>query len=277
MDLSSLRRFTQLASTVFTNSYFASFATRAVNTNSLKGICVPVLNCYSCPSALFSCPIGTLQHFSAMHAIPYYALGLIGAVGAVVGRMPCGWICPFGFVQDLMYKIRSRKYRIPQIYTYVKYLVLLLLVFIIPFKTGEPWFSKLCPAGTLSAHIPWLVWNPVNPATGLPVMADAGGLEFYISVLILAIFLFWFVLSKRPFCRVACPMGALLSFFNCFSMVRLEVVPACDGCATCETNCPMDLNVYEEIGSKDCILCLECTRCGHVRLITPFALPEEVR
>jgi len=266
-----------LASTVFTNSFFASYATRAVNTNSLKGVCIPVLNCYSCPSALFSCPIGTLQHFSAMHAIPFYALGLIGAVGAVVGRMPCGWICPFGFIQDLMYRIRSRKYRISQLFTYAKYLVLLLLVFIIPYQTGQPWFSKLCPAGTLSAQIPWLLWNPVNPATGLPVMADAGGLAFYISLLILAGFLFWFVVSKRPFCRVACPMGALLSLFNRFSLVRLKVEPNCDGCNLCEVSCPMDLNVYEEIGSKDCILCLECMRCGHVRVMTPFALPEEVR
>jgi len=213
-----------------------------------------------------------------MHVIPFYTLGLIGIVGTVLGRMPCGWICPFGFVQDLMYKIPSRKYRLPQIYTYVKYLVLLLLVFIIPFKTGEPWFSKLCPAGTLSAHIPWTVWDPVNPATGIHIVPDsASGMEFYVSLLILGIFLIWFVLSKRPFCRVACPMGALLSLFSRVSMVRLEVAPKCDGCAICETSCPMDLDVYKDIGSKDCILCLECTRCGHVRVMTPIGSTEGVR
>jgi polyferredoxin len=108
-------------------------------------------------------------------------------------------------------------------------------------------------------------------------MAAAGSLGFCISLLSLAIFLVWFVLSKRPFCRVVCPMGALLSCFNRVSMVRIEVASECDGCATCEANCPMDLDVFKERGSKDCILCLECTRCGHVRLMTPFVSTEEVR
>lgn len=277
MNLSILRRLIQLASTVFSNSFFASGVTKAVNTSSLKGVCVPILNCYACPSALFSCPIGTLQHFFALRAIPFYALGLIGVVGLTVGRMPCGWLCPFGFLQDLMYKIRSAKYRIPQVFTYVKYLVLLVLVLLIPYKTGELWFSKLCPAGTLTAAIPWLIWNPTNPATGQPVLPEGPGLVFYIALLILVVFLIWFIVSKRPFCRVACPLGALLSFFNRYSILRLQVVPRCDGCNTCEVNCPMDLNVYEDVDSKDCIRCLECTRCGYVRVITPLAVPERAQ
>lgn len=277
MNLSILRRLTQLASTVFSNSFFASWVTRSVNTNSLKGTCVPFLNCYACPSALFSCPIGTLEHFFAMRRIPFYALGWIGLVGAVVGRMPCGWLCPFGFLQDLMHRIRSPKWPLPHLLTYTKYLVLLVLVIMIPFKTGELWFSKLCPAGTLTAAIPWLLWNPVSPATGQPVLPTPPGLVFYVSLIILLCFLIAFVVIKRPFCRVACPMGALLSLFNRFSMIRLEVVPQCDGCNTCEVNCPMDLNVFEDIDSLDCIRCLECTRCGYVRVVTPFALPEKIR
>lgn len=277
MTLSILRRLTQLASTLFSNSFVASLVTRNINTNSLKGACVPFLNCYACPSALFSCPIGALEHFFAIRAVPFYALGLIGMVGVVFGRMPCGWICPFGFLQDLMYRIRSVKCRIPRVFTHVKYVVLLFLVFIIPFKTGEPWFSKFCPVGTLTAGIPWVLWNPANPATSQPVLADPPNMRFYVSLLILATFLIWFVVSKRPFCRVACPMGALLSLFNRVSMIRLQASPSCDGCNACEVNCPMDLNICEDIDSKDCIRCLECVRCGYVRVIGPFVMREKVR
>ena len=277
MTLSTFRRLTQLSSTILANSYIGSFYTKTVNTNALKGICVPFLNCYSCPTALCSCPIGTMQHFVAIQTIPFYMLGFIALVGITIGRMACGWACPFGFLQDLMYKIKSPKFKIPYLLKYMKYLILLFLVLIIPYKTGELWFSKLCPAGTLTAGIPWALWNPTNPATGLPVLPYGPGIIFYLSLIIMVGFLIWFVLSKRPFCRVACPMGALLSFFNRYSMIRLEASPECDGCDTCTTICPMDLNVYADVDSGECIRCLECTRCEHVRLVTPFDLVRGVR
>lgn len=277
MKLSVFRRLVQTTSTIFSNSFVASFMTKMINRDGLKGVCVPFLNCYACPSALFACPIGTLQHFMAMRTVPFYLLGFLGLVGMTVGRMPCGWICPFGFLQDLMYRIRSPKYRIPRMWSYCKYLTLVFLAIVIPFKTGELWFSNLCPAGKLSAALPWLLWNPVDAATGQPVVQQSPGVVFYLGVLILMGFLVWFVLSKRPFCRVACPLGAIFSVFNRYSLIRLEVVPQCDGCNTCEIHCPMDLNVYEDIDSIDCIRCLECTRCGHVKVVSSLALTKEAR
>ena len=270
MILSKFRIWVQLCSAVLSNSYVGSVYTRTVNTNALKGVCVPVLNCYACPSALFSCPIGTLQHFMAIHAAPYYLLGFIALVGLAVGRMTCGWLCPFGFLQDLMYRIKSVKYKIPIALNYIKYAVLLLLVLVIPYMTGALWFSKLCPAGTLMAGVPWAIWNPVNPATGQRVLPNGPGVMFFVALLILIGFLVWFVVSKRPFCRVVCPMGAILSFFNRFSMISLHVDHHCDGCGACHINCPMGLTVATDVDSGECIRCLECTQCEHVRMITPF-------
>ena len=100
---------------------------------------------------------------------------------------------------------------------------------------------------------------------------------FYLALLILAGFLVWFVLAKRPFCKVACPMGAIFALFNRFSLIRLEVSNDCDGCNTCHNDCPMDLNVYTDVDSPECIRCLECIQCGHVRLVTPSIPPGEVR
>ncbi|HUV49765.1 MAG TPA: 4Fe-4S binding protein [Anaerolineae bacterium] len=271
MILSKFRRSTQFLSAIIVNSFFGSFVIKTINANALKGICVPFLNCYACPTALFSCPIGTLQHFMAIHAIPYYLLGFIGLIGLSVGRMACGWLCPFGLLQDLIYKIKTPKHGIPSRLSYLKYLVLIMLVIVIPYITGDLWFSKLCPAGTLMGGLAWTVWDPVNAATGLPVLPDGPGVIFYVALVILIGFLIWFVLSKRPFCRVVCPMGAIFSLFNRYSIIHLDVSQNCDGCNVCEVKCPMDLNVSIDFDSGDCIRCLECTKCGHVKLVTPFS------
>ncbi len=277
MILSRFRTLIQGASAVLANSYVAVFYTRAINANPLKGICVPILNCYACPTALFACPIGTLQHFAAIHAFPYYPLAFLAIIGLSIGRMACGWVCPFGFLQDMMYKIKSPKFKIPFWLRYLKYCILIIFVLALPYLTGELWFSKLCPAGTLTAGIPWALWNPLNPETGLPVLGNGPGAIFYVCLVILAGFLIWFVMAKRPFCRTVCPLGAIFSLFNRFSLVHLEISGRCDGCDICHQNCPMDLNVSLDLDSTDCIRCLECTRCGHVKLVTPFSNDKEVQ
>ena len=277
MLLSTFRRWTQLSSAVLANSYIGSFYTRSVSTNALKGCCVPFLNCYACPTAVFSCPIGSIQHFLTIHTLPYYVLAFMGIVGLAVGRMACGWLCPFGFLQDLMHKIKSPKFKIPFMLRYVKYGVLVVLVGVIPYMSGNPWFCRICPAGTLTAGIPWALWNPVSPSSGLPVLPTGPGVMFILSVMILLGFLIWFVVSKRPFCRVACPLGAMLALFNRFSIIRMEADSGCDGCDTCETSCPVDLNISLEVDSPECIRCLECTRCGHARLVTPSFTRREER
>ncbi len=270
MQLSRFRTLIQLASSVLTNGYVGVFATRAVNANPLKGVCVPYLNCYACPSALFSCPIGTLQHFMAIRSVPFLLLGFLGVIGTAIGRMPCGWACPFGFIQDLMHKIPSPKFRVPHFLRPFKYGFLAVFVLILPYLTGDTWFSKICPAGTLTAAIPWMLWNPANPATGQNVLPAMPGLQFVAVLVSLLLFLVWFVLSKRPFCQTVCPMGAILSVFNKFSLVRLEVNEDCDACNACQVNCPMDLDVPLEINSLECIRCLECTRCGYVKVAKPW-------
>ena len=277
MLLSRFRTLTQISSTVLSNSYLGTFYTKSVNTNVLKGVCVPFLNCYACPVSLFSCPIGTLQHFMAIHTFPYYLVAFISLIGLTVGRMACGWVCPFGFFQELMYKIPSPKFRTPVYFRYIKYLVLVLLVIVLPYITGELWFSKLCPAGTLTAGVPWALWNPANPSTGQTVLPHGPGVMFYVALLILSGFLVWFVLSKRPFCKVACPMGAIFSLFNRFSLIRLEASPKCNGCNACHARCPTDLDIYTEVDSPECIRCLACTQCEHVRLVTPTITPKEVQ
>jgi len=265
LTITKIRHAIQTGCTILANSSISTLSTRGVNIHLSKGICVPFLNCYSCPTAIFSCPIGTLQHFMTIHAFPYYLVGFISIIGLLIGRMACGWACPFGLVQDLMYKIKTQKYKIPFYYKYVKYVVLVVLVLILPYMTGDTWFSKLCPAGTLTAGIPWTIWNPVT-REGHLLLPNGPGIMFLIGLIILVAFMIWFVFAKRPFCRVFCPMGAILSFFNRFSMIQLEVSNSCDGCNKCNVSCPVDLSIPLEANSGECIRCLECTSCEHVKV-----------
>lgn len=263
------RRVYQLIGAVLANSYVTAPFT--------KGVCFPVLNCYACPLAAVACPIGSIQHFAAIHVFPFYTVGVLGIIGGVVGRMTCGWLCPFGFLQDLLYKVNSIKIKLPRFLNYLKYVLLVVLVMIVPYITGEPWFSKLCPAGMLEAGIPLALMDE-------QVRRQIGGM-FWIKMGILFSFLVSFTAIKRPFCRAICPLGAIFSLFNGFSAYKLEFDESqCIRCDKCWKKCPVDIKVYEDPNSTDCIRCLDCTECVCVSLTNvlkesqkkPESLTEEV-
>ena len=234
----------QLFSAIALNSY--------VLADPLKAIPCWGMNCYACPVASFSCPIGTLQHFSGLRQIPFYALGVLSLAGAIAGRWSCGWLCPFGFFQDLMYKIKVPKWRLRTGKAgWLRYAFLIGLVFIIPYLTGEPWFTKLCPVGTLQGGIPQVLLRPE--------LAAQTGWFYWLKIGILLFFLAWMVLTKRPFCRYVCPLGAFWSPFNRVSAVKLSVDQGkCTRCNRCQAVCPVDIGIYESPNADQCIRCLAC-------------------
>lgn len=244
-----LRSFWQSISLIIINSYFlAPWG---------KYIPVPVFNCYSCPLASFACPIGTLQHFIVLHKFPFFTLGILFLAGILLGRFFCGWLCPFGFIQDLLYKIPTKKLVIENRFaTFIRWSIFIILVIIIPYITLEPWFCKLCPAGTLEAGIPQILLHP-------PLRSLIGFL-FAIKIFILAIFIISSIFISRPFCRFVCPLGTILSVFNKISFYQLEVKPTCSQCGLCKPKCPVNIEVYEDPNSTHCIRCHECFSCGQV-------------
>ena len=112
----SVQRTVQLISAVLLNGYALGFQKGKIFTGGTKGVCVPVLNCYSCPGALGACPIGALQ--TALGGLkgyfPFYVLGLLTLFGVALGRVVCGLLCPFGLVQDLLHKIPLPKIKVPK-------------------------------------------------------------------------------------------------------------------------------------------------------------------
>jgi len=249
------------------NAWIPSWFKGGIFQGGIKGICVPALNCYSCPSAMGACPIGAMQTFFgglrfnlsvAQKKFGLYVAGLLATVGSAVGRMPCGWICPFGFVQELVHKIPSPKIKIPHFLTYFRYVVLATTVVALPllivdqFGYGQTWFCKwICPAGTLEAGIPlMLIKADLRPLIGF---------MYYWKLGLLALFLVWFVLSRRPFCRTVCPLGAFWGLFNKASLFRMAVDPdKCTLCDKCTRDCPVEISIYKSANSPDCVRCLKC-------------------
>jgi len=257
------RRIFQGMGAVLPNSYVQGFLTASLYQGSLKSGCSPLLNCYACPSALFSCPIGTLQHFMVTGNVPFYGIGTLSVVGASVGRMTCGTLCPFGFLQDLLYKFRAWKVSIPVWTRYFRYAVLALLVFLIPFLTHENWFSKLCPMGTLIGGLPWVTLN-VNVRSMIRAL-------FWVKIAILLFFMTVSTTVKRPFCRAICPLGAIFSLFNKSSFLQLAWNPdTCTRCGKCQKICPVDIRPDRNWTNPDCLRCLDCTRCPSIKLTTVF-------
>jgi ferredoxin-type protein NapH len=256
------RRLFQIGTLVVSNSYIGAVFLNRIYQGPFKGVCVPVMNCYGCPLATVSCPIGTLQHFVIIKAFPFMLLGFLGLIGLVVGRMTCGWLCPFGFFQEMLYKIKTKKFYPKKAYSYSKYLVLVGLTLLVAFWLGEPWFCKLCPVGTLEAGIPFVLWNPTGDMfTEGGSIVSRVGLLFYIKLSILFALVAFAILVHQPFCRYMCPLGAIWSLFNRFSLFKLKVShEVCAFFEDCHQGCPMDINVHVNANDGDCIRCLECTK-----------------
>ena len=261
-----IRRATQIFAFFWANSFLNVFLTRRLYKGPLKGTCVPFLNCHGCPTATFGCPIGTIEHYMVIRRFPYEIVGQLGLLGMLVGRMACGWLCPFGLLQDLLFMVTKVEVKIAQAWRHVRWFVLVGLVILLPWIIGDDIFSKVCPVGILTADLPWILWNPLDPNTGKPMFASVVVWAIAINLAILVAILVLSTFIKRPFCRVLCPLGHIFSLFNKVSLVRLEVAPGCDHCDACEKVCPVGLKVYEDPNSSECVRCLSCTVCGNVKV-----------
>lgn len=268
--MESLRKFIQCIATLLSNSYLLFPVSKNIYQGPLKVICSPGLNCYSCPASTTYCPIGAIQQLllgirfsleTGAYLFGAYVVGTIGLIGTTTGRISCGWLCPFGLIQELLYKLPfGRKREVFPYLRYVKYFMLIAFVFIFPlFLTndwgmGKPWFCKyVCPAGTLEAGLPMLLLQPDLRATL--------GYLFYNKLFWMIVFLVWSVNTSRPFCKTTCPLGAFYGVFNKFSLFKLKLIESkCTDCGACAKVCPMGIQFNESVGSTECIMCMRCMR-----------------
>ncbi len=246
------RRIVQLYSALLFNANLKGYIQGNMFVGQSKFICSPGINCYSCPGAIGTCPLGALQNELGNKRMPFYILGILFLYGLMLGRTICGWLCPFGLFQDLIYKIKTPKLKkngVTRALSYLKYVILALFVFVLAGFGIFPAFCKyICPAGILEGAFGIL---PLDT----DLLSGIGSLFTWKFVLFVSIVVFC-IFAYRAFCRFICPLGAIYSLFNRFSFFGIKLNrDKCTKCGKCITKCKLDI---KHVGDQECISCGEC-------------------
>jgi len=262
------RSISQLLSTLLANSYWLFLGNTPIYQGPFKMVCSPGLNCYSCPAAAFACPVGAIQNFTTTlrMGLPAghfgaYIIGFLGLIGTFIGRMPCGWLCPFGLLQEWLYRIPSAKLNLPRPFRFGPYVFLILFVFLLPALLidesgyGSSWFCKyICPAGTLEAGLPLMFLTPD--------LRQMIGALFFNKIILLFLILILCVHISRFFCRVVCPLGAIYGTFNKTSWLQLKFHKHnCVTCKACFKICPTGVSFFDDTDSINTHACIRCMKC----------------
>ena len=242
--------------------------------------------------------LAMLQLMLSEAVFPLIPLASFVVVAALLGRSLCGWVCPFGLVQDLIGYIKIKRLelsdRTHSWMIYVKYLVLLVVLIVsgsvaaaVASGAGEgvkaalgdfaiaP-LSALSPADTLFAVIPNGVANLASNVDSFMSGVLALRPLLWARFIILGAVLVFAVYVPRSWCKYFCPHGALLAFLNRFSFLGLQREPLkCTkaGCSDCVQVCPMKVPIlelpWEKFTHPECIYCLKCVDACTTKAIKP--------
>ncbi len=260
------RRWIQLYSALLFNSNIKGFSNGQIYQGPTKNVCVPGLNCYSCPGAVGACPLGSLQNalIESKTRTPAYIFGTIILFGLLLGRVVCGFLCLVGLFQELVYKIKThklKKSKATRVFSYFKYVVLVALVVILPLLFAMPGFCEfICPAGTLEGGV-GLLSNPANEGS-LGMLGPLFTWKFTLLVVLVVASIFIY----RVFCRFLCPLGALYGFFCRIALLGVKLDrQKCTDCGLCISACPMDI---KRVGDHECVHCGKCISVCPVKAIS---------
>lgn len=227
------------------------------------GFCLPIMHCNACPLSWTLCPVYKLSELLQFHepliSLEWLIIAAIFALCALVGRFFCGWVCPAGFVQDLLYKTPSPKFNIPVSMQWLKYGFLCITVVGVAYFLGKEvpvFFCSYCPTAAIESVIPAMLFSPGYE------LGAAGYWRFPALVLVLVLV----VTSERSFCKIMCPIGAMVAITNKFSLFSMKLsADKCIHCHKCDKSCPMDVPVENcsNTGKKinrnlECVECLTC-------------------
>ena len=260
--LPNRRKIMQLYFALLFNANLRGYITGTIynKPSGTKFLCAPGINCYSCPGAIAACPLGSLQG-SYDNGAPtiLYVSGILLLYAIFFGRMICGWLCPFGLIQELLYLIKSPKMKkspVTRILSYLKYVILVFFAIIVPAtyalrNAPTPGFCKyICPAGTIEGGL-LLLSNKINDSF-FSMLGPLFTWKFMlmISIVVGSVFIF------RLFCRFICPLGGLYGLFNKISVFGVKVdEEKCTHCNICVAHCKCDIH---HVGDQECISCGEC-------------------
>jgi ferredoxin-type protein NapH len=278
------RRIAQFLSFIF-------FSAMIFNLGSLP-LLVPVLWTWGLQQNTVGDPFTAIQFMLFNTVFPWLALASFLAVGILIGKSLCGWVCPFGFVQDLVDFIRRRKNdfsaRTHETLVWGKYVVLGAALFVsVTFSVAKLMgvsksyerglgvfvkapFTTLSPAETLFATIPRMVLDFRYAVVEKPFQEALWGITgllplFWVQFAIMIAVLVFVALVPRGWCRYLCPHGAIMAIMNRFSFIGLRRDPvkcAKGGCRLCVNACPMRVPIldlpWKKFSHQECIYCMKC-------------------
>jgi len=265
------------------------------------GASIPNLSCMYAPDRSGTCFLYTLQRYfggpTLTGTLAFLRAFLIFSILAIVfGKAWCGWLCPFGFLQDSADLVRRRVFKLDYLrfpektrdrLSVVKWVLLLIAIFV-PVLSAFPLlaygmaidlpipFCQLCPGKYI---IPLFTKGTVQVCSVCPgrysAPLSAGGTPHVavnyhsptaitmslLGLAIAAVVIFGSLLKRRFFCSY-CPMGLLLSFYNRISFLRLKKDPLkCTYCEACYNACPVDIKAIYSEREKETIYHADCIMC----------------
>jgi polyferredoxin len=248
-----IRRFVQIF-------FFGLIALISINHTLVEsGIGIPFLSSASLHAL---CPFGgvvTIYQYitegtfvQKIHESAFILMILGFLLAILFGPVFCGWVCPLGTFQEWfaaigrkIFKMKRYNHFIParldSVLRYTRYIVLAWVIYMTA-TSGTLLFANIDPYFAL-----FNFWTSEVAVGGLIVLA---------VTLVASLFI------ERPWCKYACPYGAVLGIFNLFRVfsIRREA-STCKMCKICDVNCPMNIDVSSKsiIRDHQCISCLECT------------------
>ncbi len=231
---------------------------------------------------------------------PWLPIGIMFVVGAILGRFMCGWICPVGFVQDVITGIKGRvdsvSKRTNQTWIKLKY-GLTAIAFLVsgtlaltlyyygtsagtgaayrdslgPFASGL--FIAFTPDGTMFGTLPQILagsWRFLGTGqlgdftlTNLGKWITGISILTWLNILILLGFIYAAWRIPRFWCRYICPVGAIMATFQKNSMLGIHRDPVkCADCKECETACPMQVPILDlDFKKFNHSECILCMAC----------------
>lgn len=240
--------------------FFLILVTAIVVNKSLEevGLAIPLLSAASLHAI---CPFGGVETFyqfvttgtfiqkihSSSLILMFAALGLAIFFGPVI----CGWVCPFGSIQEWLGKLGKRLFKkrfnqmipakLDNVLRYLRY-VLLVMVVVNTATTAKLLFQDIDPYYALFNFWTNEVAISAYVILGITVLAS--------------------LIIERPYCKYACPYGAFLGLTNLFRLLPIRRnAPTCISCKACDKACPMNITVSKAsaVRNHQCISCMKCT------------------